>query len=186
MENLIIENECNVKCGVCKCWRTEKDFVSKNRKMKSCNKCRERSKKNNIENADKIKEKSKNYRIENADKIKEKREKTKKTNPLHFKFKNMISASKSNDKKHNRTYDEDDFITEDFLNELWINQNGKCFYECCNIELSLEFNKDCRNPNQISVQRVNNNIAHIKENVVLSCYFCNCVKHMENCDNEIN
>tara|TARA_R110000868_G_scaffold311054_2_gene572196 strand:+ start:68 stop:781 length:714 start_codon:yes stop_codon:yes gene_type:complete len=221
-----IENECNVKCGACKCWRTENDFVSKNRKMKSCIICRERSKKYNIENADKrkqyniknadkIKDKIKQYYIENKEEIleyqkqhyQENKEKilnqkkeynnknkenksqydknyyveNKTENPLHMKFIHMINSSKEKDKKYNRTYNADDFMNEDYLNELWINQNGKCFYDCCKVELSLEFNKDCRNPNQISVQRLKNDIAHIKENCVLSCLFCN-QSHKEDAD----
>jgi len=223
-----IENERNIKCGVCKCWRTENDFISNNRKMKSCIVCRERSKKNSKqqyqknkeeknqyyqENRQEINERQKKYNEENKERIAEYKKKyneehkqelaeyqkqykeehkqelaeykkqhyqqQKKENPLHIKFKHMINGSKDNDKKHNRTYEEEEYITEDYLNELWIKQNEKCFYEDCECKLTLDFNKDFRNPTQISVQRLNNDIAHIKDNCVLSCLKCNFSK-MEN------
>ena len=91
----------------------------------------------------------------------------------------MIHSSKVNDKKVNRTYNEDDYINIDFLNELWVKQNEKCFYQDCECKLTLDFNKDFRNPSQISIQRLNNDIAHIQSNCVLSCLKCN-VSKMEN------
>ena len=152
--------------------------------IKNADKIKERKKKYCIDNADKVKEIQKKWRIDNANIIKETYEKNKKEKSLHIKFMNMVKSSKSNDKKKNRIYDAEDFIDYDFLNELWVNQNGKCYYDCCKVELSLDFNKDCRNTNKISIQRLDKDIAHTKQNCVLSCFRCNCVKHMENCDNE--
>lgn len=214
-----IENERNIKCGACKCWRTENDFISKNRKLKSCIVCRERGKKNYQEHKEELIEKQKKYNEEHKQELTEYKkkhyqenkeellEKQKKyneehkqeikqyhkqyqkqyieehrqENPLHIKFKFMIQGSKQSDKKYNRTYNEEDFITEDFLNELWVKQNEKCFYENCECKLTLDFNKDFRNPTQISIQRLNNDIAHIKDNCVLSCLKCNHT-HKEDAD----
>jgi len=184
------------KCSRCNCYRKEEDFISNERIIKSCIKCRNIQKK--YADKEEIKEKQKKYRNEhkeelikyhkqhnnkNKEKIAEYKKKydeqQKINNPLHIKFTNMIKSSIKADKKHNRTYKEEDFITEDFLNELWVKQNEKCYYEDCECKLTLEFNKDFRNPTQISVQRINNDIAHIQSNCVLSCYKCN-VSNMEN------
>jgi len=152
--------------------------------IENADKVKERSKKYKVENADKIKETNKNYCIENADKIKQNRETIKKENPLKVKIKFMVSNSKYCDKKYNRTYDADNFITEDFLNELWVKQNKKCYYQDCECELILCFNKDTRENNMITIQRLDNQIAHIKSNCVLSCYKCNVIAHKEL--NELN
>jgi len=184
------------KCSRCKCWRTENDFISNQRMVKSCFKCREATKKYNNENKEKLKqykeehkqeltEYHKKYNQEHKQELAENQKKyneeQKKENPLHIKFKIMIQGSKQSDKKSNRTYNEEDFITEYFLNELWVKQNEKCFYENCECKLTLDFNKDFRNPTQISVQRINNDIAHIQSNCVLSCLKCN-VSHKEDAD----
>ena len=198
------------KCNRCKCWRKQDDFISNERVVKCCVKCREATKKYNKQhyqenkekkaekqkqNKQKIAEYQKKYNEEhkqekaeyqkqhyqeNKEKITEKqkqyKEEQKKENPLHIKFLHMIQGSKTADKKSNRTYNEEDFITEDFLNELWVKQNGLCFYEICECKLTLEFN---RNSNQISIQRLNNELPHIQSNCVLSCFKCN-VSNMEN------
>jgi len=184
------------KCSRCNCYRKEEDFISNERIIKSCIKCRniqkkyadknrEYQKKYNEENRQKINERQKQYDEKHKKEIleykKKYNEEQKQVNPLHIKFINMIKGSKQSDKKSNRTYDEDEYITEDFLNELWVKQNEKCFYECCECKLTLEFNTNFRNPTQISVQRLNNDIAHIKDNCVLSCLKCN-VSHKEDAD----
>jgi hypothetical protein len=74
------------------------------------------------------------------------------------------------DTKANRLYDPPDYIDEPFLNELWNDQSNRCFYENCRCDLSLEFT---RNPNQISILRLDNVLPHVKSNCVLSCLQCN-------------
>ena len=173
-----MSNLRDIRCPRCKCYRKQEDFISKERVVKSCVKCREVQKKY----ADKNRGKEKEYRNDNADKLKHlyqaNRDKQKKENPLHIKVKYMVCDSKRNDKNRNRTYEENDYITRSFLKEMWVKQNGVCYYKDCECKLLLEFNKDCRNPNQISIQRLDNNIAHIQSNCVLSCFNCN-VKRKE-------
>jgi len=134
-------------------------------------------------NKDKITKKMKEYYDKKKDNIneqkKEQYQNQKKHNPLHLKILNMITNSVASDTKKNRTYDENDYIDYDFLYNLWEKQEGKCGYECCKCEMVLTFNKDTRNPYQVSVQRLNNDIAHIKSNVILSCFMCNVIKHRE-------
>jgi len=131
-------------------------------------------------NKDKIKEYRENNKEQMKEQMKEWRENQKQENPLKVKINAMIRTSKANDTKYNRTYEDIDYVDYDFLNDLWVSQEGKCGYESCKCDLVLTFNHDTRNPNQVSIQRINNKIAHIKTNVILSCFFCNVMKHMEN------
>ena len=182
-----VENVDKVKEGKKKYVIENADKVKEYQKhyyIENTDKFKEKQKKYYIENTDKVKEYQNHYRIENVDKIKEKRETDKKENPLHIKFMNMIGTSKANDKKKNRTYDADEYITEDYLNELWVKQNKKCFYEDCECELILCFNKDTREDSMLTIQRLKNDIAHVKSNSVLSCFRCNVIAHKEL--NELN
>jgi len=186
------------KCKKCRCWRDKQSFVKNDKIMKTCIICRDNSQKwvekntNKVKeynqqyqnkNKNKIKEQRQTYRSENVDKIKVDNQKyhniQKIENPLKVKLQHIICSAVQSDKKPNRIYNEEDFITYEFLMSLWETQQGKCFYDNCNCEMTLDFNKSCKTPTQISIQRLDNEIAHIKSNCVLSCYFCNCVKHME-------
>lgn len=82
---------------------------------------------------------------------------------------NNLCSSKSKDKKLNREFD----LTLDFLFELYDKQNKKCYY-CKNILNVKNCNK--KNLDQVSVDRVDSNHGHIKENCVLACLFCNLSK----------
>ena len=255
-----MSNLRDIKCSRCKCYRTEEDFISNERKVKACIKCREiqkryfdknkqvileKQKKYNNENKQVILEKQKQIYQENKEVVLEKRkqhyqtnkevilekqqqhyqenkevilekqkqiyqenkevilekhkqhyeenkevilekqkqnrEKNKTENPLHIKFNAMINNSKTNDKKKNRTYEADEYITKDYLNELWVKQDKKCWYEDCECELILCFNKDTREDSMLTIQRLNNDISHTKDNCVLSCFRCN-QYHKEDAD----
>jgi len=235
-----MSNLRDTKCGRCGCWRKTEDFISNERVVKSCVKCRDIEKKyadknrdkkkqyrienrdkilekqNHIENRDKRLEKQKHwrtnnpeyfkqyneinrdkkkqYRIENRDKISENQkqwhidnpkyskqynEEQKQNNPLQWKFIYMINHSKEYDKKHNLTITED-YITMDYLNELFIKQNGLCFYQDCECVLDYEtFDKKKRNDNLITIQRHNNDICHNQSNTCFACFSCNVNKHKE-------
>jgi len=188
-----MSNLRDTKCGRCGCWRKTEDFISNERVVKCCVNCRdiqktyadknrekinERQKKYDDKNRDKIEERQKQWRIDNPEYNKQFRDSQKQIEPLLTKFKNMIRSSKSNDKKNNLQITED-YITLDYLNQLWIFQNGLCYYEDCNVELTLDFNKSCRTPTQISIQRHDNNICHSQNNTCLSCFNCNVNKHKE-------
>ena len=182
------------KCNGCRCWREATAFIKNDKVMKTCNVCsdyREKYKNTTtkqyyIKNKESINQKHNQYYADNTKKVIQKQQQTytdnKLNNPLKIKLKAMLCNSRTADKKLNRTYTEEDYITRDFLLSLYDEQQGKCFYKSCNCEMTLDFNKSCKTPTQISVQRLDNKIAHIKSNCVLSCLFCNCVKHMENCE----
>ena len=131
-------------------------------------------------NTEQLREYKKKYYEKNAEQILEQHNKyyedQKITNPLNTKFKVMIHNSIKSDTKSNRLYDPQDYIDEDFLNYVW-NDQGRCCYHC-NCEMTLDFNTNIRNPTQISVQRLDNDLPHLKSNCVLSCLSCN-VKRKE-------
>lgn len=138
-----------------------------------------------------------NYYYENKneilEKMKNKREVDKIKNPLQVKINQMVISSKKADiKKRNGNkwdnpnwrYNECDYINKEFLNELWIKQNGLCYYENCKCNMSLTFNKVLteyedgfyeykHDLNKVSIQRLDNAYPHIKKNCVLCCLKCN-------------
>ena len=186
------------KCPRCKAWRFKTQYIKDSREMKTCEVCRDNNKKYTEDNRDKISERKKQYRIDNRDKISENHkqiyiknrdkilertikynEEQKQNNPLQCKFKQMIRNSKHQDKRNNLTIDED-YINIDFLNELWVKQTGLCFYQDCDCILEYEiFDKHNRNPNQITIQRHNNDICHSKSNTCIACFNCNVNKRKE-------
>jgi hypothetical protein len=137
-------------------------------------------------NKDSILEHKKEYYQTNKDSILEKHKDYIQTlqeeNPLSYKISVMICSSKSNDLKRNRPFNDEDYINSEFLHELYNKQNGKCFY-CQNfMTLTIDNNKDCNviTKNKLTIQRLDNEIAHIKKNIVFACFFCNCIAHLEN------
>ena len=82
-----------------------------------------------------------------------------------FIIKNMVSHSRRSDKEKNR-YDADNFIDKCFLEGLF-EDNTSCHY--CKTEFTYnEYVKTL-----VTIERLNNNIGHIKSNCVLACLFCN-------------
>jgi len=65
-------------------------------------------------------------------------------------------------------------ITRDYIYELLQRQNYKC-YICDEYILTTGYKPYCCN--QFSIDRINNTKPHNKNNVKISCYFCNCKDH---------
>ena len=66
-------------------------------------------------------------------------------------------------------------LTFDFLNELWDNQNGKCFYS--NIEMiPLRYGQK-RGPYSPSLERLDSNKGHTIDNVAWVIWGCNAGKN---------
>ena len=112
---------------------------------------------------------AKEYNETHKEEIKEYHEKRKEETPLQVKLINMINSSKSSDLNKNR-YDETNHITLEFLQEQHIKQQNKCGY--CQIEMEFTFDNN-KNPNQITIERLNNDIGHIKSNCIFACFKCN-------------
>jgi len=87
------------------------------------------------------------------------------SDPIKISIQGWIKHSKKSDKKYNR-YDPDRFIDKCFLKEL-IKEYPQCYY--CKVELQyIEYNDTLA-----TIERLNNNIGHIKSNCVLCCKKCN-------------
>ena len=79
----------------------------------------------------------------------------------------MISSSKKSDKKYDR-YDIVNFVDYDFLENL-IDDYSHCCYPDCNEELQIVHYQD----DLATIERLDNNIGHIKSNCVICCMKCN-------------
>ena len=81
-----------------------------------------------------------------------------------------VVHSKIADKNKNRTYKPRDYITHQRLRFLRTLLKNKCVY--CQTEMQTE---NRRLPNGLSVERINRKLPHVKSNVFLCCFRCNCV-----------
>jgi len=86
--------------------------------------------------------------------------------PIHLTILNWIKDSKKYDKNKNR-YDEINYIDYDFCKDL-VEESGKnCYY--CDVELQyVHYNETLA-----TIERLDNDIGHIKENCVIACRTCN-------------
>jgi hypothetical protein len=82
---------------------------------------------------------------------------------------NKISNYKCQDNRYGRPLD--NYITIDYVRKLLEIQNYKC-YICSDTVLIDKWEKYCLY--QFTIDRINNNLGHIKSNCLISCYFCNC------------
>jgi len=80
-----------------------------------------------------------------------------------------ISGYKSQDQKKKK-YDTDLFIDERFIKEILIETEMNCYY--CKKKTLLLY-KSVREPLQWSVERIDNNFGHNKDNVTIACLSCN-------------
>lgn len=86
------------------------------------------------------------------------------------------SGYKSQDKLKHK-YDEQQHITLDELIEKMIESDLKCYY--CNKDVVILYNKK-KDALQWTLERLNNNIGHYKENTCISCLKCNLGRRTEN------
>jgi hypothetical protein len=100
----------------------------------------------------------------------EKNEETNKEKEIIIKeIDKKISSYKQQDilKKH---LNEENFITKELIIDKLLNCNMKCYY--CNCEMLILY-ENVRELSQWSVDRIDNNEGHNKDNFVLSCLNCN-------------
>jgi len=89
------------------------------------------------------------------------------SDPIKVTIKTMLQNAKDKDKKYNR-YDIVNFVDYCFIENL-LDDYKCCYYENCKKELQiLEYNQSLA-----SLERINNNIGHIKSNCVICCLDCN-------------
>ena len=87
--------------------------------------------------------------------------------PIDITVKKMIHGSKKNDIKYNR-YDEEHQVDREFLHCL-IAKSPRCYYEDCSVELQYT----TKQHDLGTIERLNNNIGHTKDNCVIACWKCN-------------
>ena len=92
-------------------------------------------------------------------------------------FYNLVGNSRIGDLNAGR-YDKENHITSKYLKELKRVSGEKCTYCCCELDWSHQ-PTHIRRPKQVTLQRKNNKIGHIKGNCVYACFECNVVKRME-------
>jgi hypothetical protein len=124
------------------------------------------------------------YYRTNKPRIIQRQQRRRDNNPLRAKCLAMVHNAKSKDIISNRPFEMNEFITTDYLMDLYQQQNGKCYYECCKTDMLLSFDSTARDKRLLTLQRLNNDIAHTINNSVLSCFDCNCIKHRENDNTE--
>jgi hypothetical protein len=98
-------------------------------------------------------------------------------NIMNRRYYNLVGNSRVGDIKANR-YDKANHITVKYLRELKKECGEKCSY--CGCELDWTNQVHIRRPKQVTLQRRNSAIGHIKDNCVYACFECNVVKRMEN------
>jgi len=86
--------------------------------------------------------------------------------PIHITILKMIRNSKNNDKKYNR-YNEAEFVDYDYLFNLIDISNDECYYCECQLQY-INYQH-----NLATIERINNELGHIKSNVVIACRTCN-------------
>ncbi len=80
----------------------------------------------------------------------------------------MVNHSRKADKKSNREYAVDEYVTKAYLESIRRQQENMCCY--CGIEMQ---NVNRMLPDGATVQRLDNTLAHVKTNCVLACHQCN-------------
>ncbi len=114
----------------------------------------------------KIKEKNKKYNTENAERLSEIR-----TKRLQI-YDNVIKEILTKKKRYNLKYDQPCDLDIDYIKLLMVNQNSKCIY-CQHI---LEFKFNSLLLNQASIDRIDSNKFYNKDNIHLTCIYCNLAK----------
>ena len=89
----------------------------------------------------------------------------------YFKFK--IDNYKHQDRKKSRTYTDEDYIDHDFFTNH-MKESMLCKVCCKAFELYLDNDNNVQS--NITVDRINNSLAHLKTNCFLSCIHCNCTR----------
>ena len=66
----------------------------------------------------------------------------------------------------------DEYVSVDDVKKLLINQENKC-YVCYDTVITKEWQSRCLY--QFTLDRIDNKLPHNKDNVLICCYYCNCI-----------
>ena len=86
-----------------------------------------------------------------------------------YPLKSLLSSIKSGAKNRNLDFE----IDYNFIQKLWKNQKGLCYYTKVQMKLTAR-QKD---PYQVSIDRINSNLGYTEENTVLCCQAINYMKN---------
>ena len=90
-------------------------------------------------------------------------------------FTQKVDGYKRQDKVAGRTWEKDEFVDPDFINDEYGKLQVKCCL-CCKSPYELVVGEDGQVTSNITIDRIDSNIAHIKSNSRLLCKNCNCTK----------
>lgn len=79
-----------------------------------------------------------------------------------------IEGHKIEDKTKGRQFNDDDYVNVNWFKEVFMKQGGLCRH--CEASLSVEYHP--KDECQYSINRIDNNIAHIKDNCEIVCLRC--------------
>jgi len=155
-------DELLIYCLGCRCSAPAHSFINKSGKVvKSCLSCRERSKQKYRENCDNRKAYYIAHKVERLLYARKSHD---------YIIAQKILNYKRNDQIANRPYTEEDYITALWVAERLICCGNKC--ELCQKELKIA-GYEGYDTDQFSVDRINNNLAHLKTNTRITCLHCN-------------
>jgi hypothetical protein len=103
---------------------------------------------------------------------------TKKYNQENWKRTIVKSSHQTDLQKWNADEMEDfgEYITKERVSDLFIIQKGECFYECGAGKMELNCDRK-KNPNAVTIERIDNNVPHVAENCVLVHHRCNMIRN---------
>jgi hypothetical protein len=85
----------------------------------------------------------------------------------------MVMSSKQADRKHGRDFDDDDeYIDSEWCANMLIEQNGDCCYCHYHLAYGPGVNRTTH-PDALTIERIENALAHLKANCGLACMTCN-------------
>lgn len=88
---------------------------------------------------------------------------------------NKINKYKEQDKRRRRLISSD-YISVDDVKKLLQKQKNKC-YICSDTVITHNWEPSCLY--QFTLDRIDDKIPHIRSNVLISCYYCNCYSYPE-------
>lgn len=84
-------------------------------------------------------------------------------------IKKLVSTYKHNDNRRKFDVNIENYISPEYILQLYKENNGKCV--SCDKEIKCSTGD--KSPNQISIDRIDNNGFHTKDNIRITCLFCN-------------
>ena len=92
---------------------------------------------------------------------------------LRARIERKIDGHKKADSEKKRCYASSEYVDAATVMRLLQQQGGCCCH--CNEEVLLQWKESAgtRDTRQFSIDRINNDVAHTKNNVVVSCLRCN-------------